>query len=375
MEKDFESWFHYQQHSNRQSACLNSLSDPLGIGKQWSTPAYMNPYTNEVPTNGTFPAFVFSGLPQSNRANQVTEPRNWFYCLPRFRQGFVPPVNSVVKEKIPFGNTDNCGVIRSHNTGTTVCTQKKFLVFDQSGDQTTLIYSSGLGTQVPYLTSINPKPPAPYDLFKEDLGIKREKASQLSPFLGYEHNEENQRDEDSEMREDTEELNALLYSDEYSEYSDDDEVTSTGHSPSTMTEHGVHQLVEEGEEEVASSFGPTKRRKLLDEGYDIPSSSPIKAGSSKEEVFKKVSELEDDAESSCGNFLDAYHVPEESTNSLSGKKRSRKERIRETVSILQSIIPGGKGKDATVVIDEAIHYLKCLKVKAKSLGLEDAAAL
>lgn len=372
MEKDFESWFHYQQHSNWQSACLNSLSDPLGIGKQCSSPAYMNPYTNEVPTNGTFPAFVFSGLPQSNKANQVTEPRNWFYCLPRFRQGFVPPVNSVAKEKIPFGNTHNCGGIRSPNTGT-VCTQKKFLVFDQSGDQTTLIYSSGLGTEVPCLTSVNPKPTAPCVLFKGDLGIKSEKASQFSPFLGYDLNEENQGDEDSDMREDTEELNALLYSDEYSDYSDDDEVTSTGHSPSTMTEHGVHQFVEEGEEEVASSFGPSKRRKLLNEGYDIPSSSPIKAGSSKE-VFKKVSDLEDDAESSCGNFFDAYHVPEES-NSLSGKKRSRKEKIRETVSILQSIIPGGKGKDAMVVIDEAINYLKCLKVKAKALGLEDSTTI
>lgn len=371
MEKDFESWFQYHQHSNRQSACLNSLSDPLGIGKQCSTPAYMNPYTNEVPISGTFPAFVFSGLPRSNRANQVTDPRNWFYCLPRFRQGLVPPVNSVAKEKIPFGNTENCRGTQSPNTGT-VCTQKKFLVFDQSGDQTTLIYSSGLGTQVPCLTSINPKPYATNNLFKEDLGIKREKASLFSPFLGYEHSEENEIDEDSEMREDTEELNALLYSDEYSDYSDDDEVTSTGHSPSTMTEHGVHQLVEEGEEEVASSFGPTKRRKLLDEGYDmLPSSSPIKADSSKEEeVFKKVPDLE----SSCGNYFDAYHVPEES-NSVSGKKRCRKEKIRETVSILQSIIPGGKGKDATVVIDEAIHYLKCLKVKAKALGLEDPTTL
>lgn len=368
MERDFESWFHYQQHSNRQSSCLNSLSDPLGIGKQCFTPAYMNPsYTNEVPTNGTFPAFVFSGLPQSNRANQVAEPRNWFYCLPRFRQAFVPPVNSVLKEKTPFGSTDNCGGIGSPNTGTG-CMQKKFLVFDQSGDQTTLIYSSGLGTPVPCLTSTNPKPPAQYDLFNEDIGIKREKTSLFSSFLGYEPSEEDQRDEDSEMREDTEELNALLYSDEYTDYSDDDEVTSTGHSPSTMTDHVMHQLVEEGEEEVASSFGPTKRRKLLDEGCGMPS-SPIKVGSSKEVI--KISGLEDDAESSCGNFFDDNHVSEEA-NSLSGKKRTRKEKIRETVSILQSIIPGGKGKDATVVIDEAIHYLKCLKVKAKALGLEDA---
>lgn len=364
MERGSESWFHYQ-HSDRQSPSLNSSSDPLVVGRQSCIPACMNPYSNEVPTNGTFPSFVFSGLPQS-KASQVNEPRNWFYCLPRFRQAFVPPFNSVAKEKLPSGHVYNFGGTGTPNAGTG-CMQKKFLVFDHSGDQTTLIYSSGLGTPVPCLTSLKPKLAAPHNLLKEDFGIKRDANSSFSPFLSYEHGEENLKNVESEMHEDTAELDALLYSDDDSDYSDDDEVTSTGHSPSTMTDHGIHQLLEEGEEEVASSFGPTKRRKLSDEGYDMQS-PPVKDASSVKPF--KISKFEDDAESCCGNFDN--QVSEES-NSLSGKKRSRKEKIRETVNILQSIIPGGKGKDAVVVIDEAIHYLKSLKVKAKALGLDEDA--
>jgi len=56
-------------------------------------------------------------------------------------------------------------------------------------------------------------------------------------------------------------------------------------------------------------------------------------------------------------------------DSLSGNKRMKRERIRETVNILQGIIPGVRGKDAMVVLDETIHYLKSLKLKAMALGL------
>ncbi|KAD7116733.1 hypothetical protein E3N88_04001 [Mikania micrantha] len=67
------------------------------------------------------------------------EPRDWFYGMPRYRQGFVPIVNSVVKEvekKILKASPD---VPRKING-----LQKKFLVLDQSGDQTTLIYHTSI---------------------------------------------------------------------------------------------------------------------------------------------------------------------------------------------------------------------------------------
>ncbi|XP_071924179.1 transcription factor bHLH143-like [Coffea arabica] len=361
MEKDFGSWFHHPD-SGREAPCLNYLGAPGDVGKQNSA-ACMNPYLNELYIDGTFPPFTSSGLLQS-KASQPNGPCNWFDCLPRFWQS-APGLNSLQKEKLPSDLTEKCGRT-GIPTASTGCAQKKFLVFDQCDGQTTLIYNSGVGAPMQRLTSWNPKVPAAYDPLMEDLGMKKDMFSNFAPFTSYEHHEDNHGDDvETEMHEDTEELNALLYSDDENEYSDndDDEVTSTGHSPSTMTEHGIQEWFEERGEEVASSASPTKRRKLLSGDYEVP--SPVNALSSGKP--RKLSEIEDDAESSCGNFDN--QVSEES-DSLSGKKRWRKEKIRETVSILQSIIPGGKGKDAVVVIDEAIHYLKSLKVKAKSLGLD-----
>ena len=52
-----------------------------------------------------------------------------------------------------------------------------------------------------------------------------------------------------------------------------------------------------------------------------------------------------------------------------GKMCFKRDRVRQTLRILESIIPGAEGKDPLLVIDEAIDYLKILKLKAKSLGV------
>lgn len=168
---------------------------------------------------------------------------------------------------------------------------------------------------------------------------------------------------ESEMHEDTEELNALLYSDDESDYTEDDEVTSTGHSPSTMTVHDKQNWFETRDEEVASSCGITKKRKLFDGAYDVP--SIMDTATSKNP--NRSAELEDDAESSCARNRSSGS---RELDSLSSNKKMKKDKIRETVSVLQNIIPGVKGKDEMVVLDEAILYLKSLKVKAKAFGLE-----
>lgn len=182
--------------------------------------------------------------------------------------------------------------------------RRKFLVFDQSGNQTRLVYSSSANGSWP----LKPSATTP---------------NELTPFLGDECVQEN--NEGMEMhQEDSEEIDALLYSSHSDSDSDDDEVISSGHSRSPREEEG-----------------PTKRQKLL-EGLYAP--------------FGR-SGLEDDAESSCGNTN--FH-----------RKRSRKEKIRKTLSVLQNIVPGGKGKGAMGVIDETIRYLKNLKVEAESLRLD-----
>lgn len=366
MEKDLGSWFKHQ-HINWQLPNLNSTCTPFELGQN-TVPGYMNPWNNNVSTNGTPPVFAFSGLPYNNKASHSNEPRGWFYCLPRFRQAFDPMLNSVQREK-PTGQNENC---------IAPLPQKQFLVFDQSGDQTTLIFSSGIKAPVQNLPSWSPKIRSAFDLDKEDPVTKRETNPLSVPFLNDGYNEMNHRDDlESEMHEDTEELDALLYSDDDGDYFEDDEVTSTGHSPSSLTDYDNQEWSDESGEEVASSAGPTKRQKLLNGGYEVPSLVTASASSAK---VDRCLEYEDDAESSCGESKNPVFGELGSSTgknlgfgesvSLNGNKRSRKEKILETVSILQSIISSGKGKDkdAIVVLDEAINYLKSLKVKAEALG-------
>ncbi|XP_059631268.1 transcription factor bHLH143-like [Cornus florida] len=355
MEKDFGSCTHHQ-HSFWQLPSLNSSSFPLDLRQQNAVPAFMSPYTNTVSTNETLPVFPFPGLPHST-VSQPKEPLGWFYCYSGFHQAF--------KERNSAGPYKNCGDAITPNPGSG-CAQRKFLVFDHSGDQTTLIFSSapsGIGTPVQCPTSWMPKAPGANVLNREEPGTKIDTVHHFGPNLTDVYTENHGDNGESEMREDTEELDALLYSDDDDNYSENDDETSTGHSPSTMTAYDKQKWFEESVEEVASSAEQTKRRKLFDGGYDVPSLMDTASSVKTHRCY----EHEDDAESSCGN---EENQGLEELGFSPGNKGLRKESIRETVSILQSIIPGGKGKDAIVVLNEAIHYLKSLKRKAMALGLD-----
>lgn len=361
MEGDCGNWFP-QVHFHRQSSNLNTSGAPLDMGQQNPVSAYFNPGTKMDLTNMTLPVCASSRLLPHSWLGQANEPLGWFYGLPRFRQSFTAASNyPIAGGRVPADpyqgrREDITPNAVSANAG------KQFVVVDQTRDQTTLILSSGIGTPVQCLTSWRPKPNAPSDV---NHGVKRDSNYLSGPIVTDEFNENPRTDMQSEMHEDTEELNALLYSDDDSENTEEDgEVTSTGHSPSTMTSHDKKYSGEGSTEEVASSAGPTKRRKLCDGGYDrFP--SLVDTASSKQSNIPF--EYEDDAESSCGNGNNAGGSEER--RFLSGNKRTKKEKIRETVNILQSIIPGVRGKDAIVVLDEAISYLKSLKLKANALGL------
>ncbi|KAI3672481.1 hypothetical protein L6452_38570 [Arctium lappa] len=304
MEKGFESQFQNQQIV-WQSPNPNSSSTQIGLGPRVTIPSFGNMV--------------------SPKASVCQEPCGWFYGLPRYRQGFIPAVNP----KLPVAIPNDVGAV-----------QKKFLVFDQSGDQTMLIYSSGGGIapiRHHFPPSVNPKlqsgsHPLPVDeCIKENAG----------------------NDSRSEMREDTEELNALLYSDD-----DENEVMSSGHSPNSMTGFIEQKRKNCKEEEVGSSAGPTKRHKQEERG-SIANSLEDTASSGKSGV-------------NCSGYGGSGVFEEESNDFSAGNKRvKRKEKMKETISLLQNLIPGGKNdRNAIMVIDEAIHYLRSLKVKAKALGLD-----
>jgi hypothetical protein len=358
---DCGTWFP-QLDFHWQSSNLNSLGAPLDMGQLNPISAYINPGTNIASTNGTVPVYASSRLLPHSRVGQATEPHGWFYCLPRFRQSFTPYSNYTIGDgRLPTDPYQSCGEAIAPNAGSD-CIQKRFVVVDQSRDQTTLIFSSGIGSPVQCLTSLRPKPNAACNMNGEDPEIKRDSNYLRGPILTGEFNE----NPESEMHEDTEELNALLYSDDESDYTEEDgEVTSTAHSPCTMTSHDKKDWYEGSAEEVASSAGPTKKRKLYDGGYDHLPSLMDTASSTKPD--RPFDEYEADAESSCANGNNAGSGE---LGCLSGSKRMKKEKIRETVNILQSMIPGVQGKDAIVVLDETIRYLKSLKHRAMALGLD-----
>ncbi|CAA7021790.1 unnamed protein product [Microthlaspi erraticum] len=195
------------------------------------------------------------------------------------------------------------------------CSKKRFLVFDQSGDQTNLVLTSDILKSFGSLKQHNIK--EDLQRSKQDLAIFQEMMGISEPYWH------------SEKQEDTNELNALLYSEDESDCSsNEDEVTSSGYSPSTMSVHG--------DQETFVDESHAKKRKVLEKscvyGYDV--------------------------ESSCG-FL---------KRSKPSSNKIGEEEIFEALNLLRSIIPGEELMDPILVIDRAIDYLKSLKVEAENGG-------
>ncbi|XP_039038690.1 transcription factor bHLH145-like [Hibiscus syriacus] len=329
-----------------QSPNLNSSPAPPAFGLQSSNPPFMNFGTN----TRTSPVHANPELSYL-QVSQGNESRGWSYCLPRFRLAFALASNSFLKEQPLANPCENCKGSGIPKEGSGVA-ENRFLVFDQSGDQTTLIFCSAFGTSTKGLTSWGPKSPVAGNFNGEDPIAKLSGNIHSGP-ISKDIFDEDGIDVQSEMHEDTEELDALLYSDDDdSEYTEDEEVMSTGYSPNTMT--GQDEQFEGSCKEAATRV--TKKRKLLDGSIN----SLLAMDTANDAVYG------DDADSSC----DSGQNPGSSGNmdSSSGNKRIRRDKIRETVSVLRSIIPGVEGKDAVAVLDEAIDYLKSLKYKAKTSG-------
>ncbi|MCL7035790.1 hypothetical protein MKW94_017261 [Papaver nudicaule] len=352
MEKDFHQQHFHSQLPNPSSANNFTLDSNPGDYLRTCT---TNQYASMVPPS---PGYNAAGLPQS-KIGQVNEPNGWFYCLPRHRQTLTPMPSTAPKEFSPspyrHGGADGCGA-RAVPTSIAGSDQKRFLVFDQSGDQTSLFYSSAVGSNVQNPCYDSAKSYQIAGPQKENLTVNRELIPH-SPVTSVPLEESEESGDKSEMHEDTEELNALLYSDD--ENDTDDEEISTGHSPRDVI--GCQNLEEVGENllDFASSSCPTKRKRVLEEDHYASSlADTASSGEANHSV-----ECKDDAESSCAGGS----MTQKDMESLPVNKRLRREKVRETVRILQNIIPGGKDKDVIVVIDEAIQYIKSMKLKARSM--------
>lgn len=137
------------------------------------------------------------------------------------------------------------------------------------------------------------------------------------------------------MRENTEDLDALLSSDEDD---DDEEVRSTGHSPDEPL--GKEESCNGDEDNAVLQFTSKKRRVDEQEGK-----ISLKGFSSGEEVNDK------------GSFEHRYPTGQS----------SRRHKIKRTVKALRRMIPGGAFLDAALVLDETIHYVKILRERVSQL--------
>ncbi|KAL6877578.1 hypothetical protein ACP4OV_012793 [Aristida adscensionis] len=112
---------------------------------------------------------------------------------------------------------------------------------------------------------------------------------------------------------------------------------------------------------------------------DSDGSCSVRQKEDTEEIDALLSSEDDDVVSTGrtpgdGGGLDGSS-PESACSSIYGRPRGeggggrKKERMKKMVRTLKGIIPGGKEMDTPAVLDEAVRYLKSLKVEAKKLGV------
>ncbi|KAK1302627.1 Transcription factor SAC51 [Acorus calamus] len=351
MVKEFDTWIHLQ-HSPWLFANSNQASDSLNHKRENASA-----YGSHIMQKGCYVNKDSSGLSVSGFS----------------QTGLIPPVRSHC-----FGHSYASAMdvgrfsIPTHGCGQTVTnnTEKRFLVFDQSGDKTSLMFSS-VSPLIPFdsLSLNNLKPPplpreqVPSRIFEEFDPIHKPNVVSLD-LEGFDKGDGASIVNESEMHEDTEEIDALLYSDD--EYDDlDEDVTSTGHSPSEMTGFECKRPAE-SMEEVASSSAPTKRRRL--EKEEELDASLRDSASSLRTYFDEV-EPSHGRGGNRGRQEDEASSNSNNNNNNNRSKNMKRAKIQETVGVLRRLIPGVKGKDAALILDEAIQYLRSLKLKAKALGV------
>jgi len=248
--------------------------------------------------------------------------------------------------------------------------QKRLLIFDRSDNKTRLFY----GPVPPLVQS----PTVTAKKFAQSYDVNGEEQTRI---MGQKHLasygileesvEDNAVIEESEKHEDTEEINALLYSDDdSSEYDEDDcdEVTSTDRSPlATRRTYTIQEQCEDLKEEVASSYWPKKRMKLID-GGDNRSSPRVEKTTlvQPNETCDNVSDAESKNSSGWTYSVDKTKVDDSGVCDI----KLKKDKIRESLRVLENLIPGAKGKEPMLVIDGTIEYLKVLMSQTGSLGVE-----
>ncbi|XP_077249150.1 uncharacterized protein LOC143888591 [Tasmannia lanceolata] len=212
MGKDCSPW-HYRQHSPWYSLNLNCHSIPSDPGQQninqMMFPSYM------ASTSRTLSGFAASEL-SPLKSVVFNEPQAWYCYDTRQNVTRAPKMLGESSVVSPCGKTTT-------NLGSATA-NKGLLSFDQSGNQTSLIFSS-FGPPFQHPKPINASGCCAELPINKDSPIPDH--GKTVSWCGESDETHVTGEHESEIHEDTEEFDALLYSDE----TDDDEVISTGHSP------------------------------------------------------------------------------------------------------------------------------------------------
>ncbi|GAB4838412.1 hypothetical protein Ancab_027947 [Ancistrocladus abbreviatus] len=351
------SWL-CQQHSTWEPPNLSCMIGPPEARQHQFLAAHINPCG--VLANLGLNGYEFSTFPEKGPGIEAN-------CL---LGKYVPHIQTSVLTPNPFVNGKQdllpAGLDgKPSSFEASSPQQKRYLIFDYSGNQTTLI----LGSPCPPIqnsTAAVSKSLCAYNSPAQGHLTNAEQISLDKPILQEDLEENHIGVEGSDFHEDTDEINALLYSDDDNESQNDDEnyneenddEISTGHSPLAAKEKFEAQ-VEDITEEVASSDVSFKRGKALDGGY-----TKMPFTNYRKPIQPHVLHPSD-------TDADFSHSSGEKMGPLLGSKRPRRDKIRHTLKILQSIVPNTKGKEPVVVLDEAINYLKSLKFEVKAFLLEE----
>lgn len=331
-----------QQFTARNSPYLDHMALPH-LDKNISLPCFP-PY--KCTANAAYPGQYDSDLPSLYTGQQDSV------------GGFSKPLPPYCNVSYPTGNLylrdSQCALSRGLGVvdkpvGTSFAPQRRFLIFDRSENHTRLFFSPSFSPQDQIVASKTPT--SAIGLF----GKVATQVDRMKPIVEEKWDENHLSDGEGEMLEDTEEINALLYSDSDDDDGENDEVSSTGHSAFSLQEgYDRDKSFDEVREEVASCDESPKRQRLLDGKYKKPSlESAVRAMNRADSCS-----YEDDVESRCAGD--------------DGGIGSNKVKIRQALKMLESIIPGLDNKDPLSIIDGAVAYLKSMKTEAETLGLSSA---
>lgn len=80
-------------------------------------------------------------------------------------------------------------------------------------------------------------------------------------------------------------------------------------------------------------------------------------------------DLKDTADSCSSRLVKSRLALSSFSHKSSGSSERKREKMRKMVNTLREIVPGGKQMNSVAVIDEAVKYLKSLKVELQKVGV------